>query len=109
MKNRLFIIAVITITLFLAVLWDREQTYNMRLKHIKDEVMAVEARVRLLKLKTRALKAEVELLDIANQIDLLKGWNRQTSLTGKMPTGQKQNATMRQVPAASRSGVKASA
>jgi hypothetical protein len=85
MKNRLFIIAMILVTVFLAILWEREQTYNARLKRIDAEVTAVEARVRLLRLKTRALKAEVELLDLSNQIKLLKGWNRHRSPVSKIP------------------------
>jgi hypothetical protein len=95
MRNRLFITAVVLVTLFLGVLWEREQTYNSRLRRIDAEVSAVETRVRLLRLKTRALKAEVELLDISNQIKLLKGWNRSTSFPSKVSAIHRRNGIIR--------------
>ena len=79
MKNKIFSVVLVLISLFLSILWMREQSYRTQLKQINKEITAVEDKVRLLGLRTDALEMEVELLDISNQIKLLKGWRRSAS------------------------------
>ncbi len=94
MKNKLFTTIVVLVSLALAVLWIREQNYRSRLRHIDSELAAMQIRVRILYLKTQALKAEVELLNLSTYIKLLKGWKPELKPRGnsnkRMPQKHKE-------------------
>ncbi|MCP5046980.1 MAG: hypothetical protein GY940_07390 [bacterium] len=72
MKNKLFAVSIVIVSIFLAAFWVREQSYRAHLKRIDTEVAGMQARVRLLRLKTEALKAEMELLNLSTYIELLR-------------------------------------
>ena len=73
MKNKVFAIILVTAVIFLAILWHREQEYRGRLKHLNVLLAALNTRIQLLELKSKALKIQIEMVDISNHLKMLKG------------------------------------
>jgi uncharacterized membrane protein YfhO len=73
MKNKVFAIILVMAVIFLAILWHREQEYRGRLKHLNVLLAALNTRIQLLELKSKALKIEIEMVDISNHLKMSKG------------------------------------
>ena len=73
MKSKLFTTVLVLTCVFLAVYWMRERSYESRMKRIDTEVTAIRDQVRMLRLKTRALKTEIEMLSLSAYVEMVNG------------------------------------
>lgn len=77
-KNKTFSIVIVLSVIFLAILWSRERVYHRRLSHVKEVVADLEFSVHLLKLRARALKEEVEMMNMSTYLRLIENMERGT-------------------------------
>ncbi|NIM11514.1 MAG: hypothetical protein GTO45_16460 [Candidatus Aminicenantes bacterium] len=75
-RNKVITIIVVLLAVFLAVLWSRERAYRVRLNRLKAEVVKLEINVHLLRVRTEALKQEMEMLNLATYMKLMKKMER---------------------------------
>lgn len=76
MKNRIFTVILVLVSIFLAILWVREQSYRARINRLNTVVKRMEHRMRGLQLRADALEEEIEMLNLSTYVQLMKGWKR---------------------------------
>lgn len=91
MKKKVFAIIVSISLVFLALLWDQQRQYREELKTMEHHYVRLKTQVRLLKLKARALKTEVRMIEVSNHLQMLKGWSsmRKRRQSAKSVEGEK--------------------
>lgn len=75
MRNKVFAIIVAISLVFLALLWEQQRQHQKELALMHNHFVKLEKQMRLLKLKARALKTEVRMIEVSNHLQILKGWS----------------------------------
>ncbi len=74
MKNKIFSIVLVVSIIFLAIIWNREHQYRSRIDNIGTRYNSLQTRLYMLELKAKALKLEMQMVEISNHIKIIKGW-----------------------------------
>lgn len=73
MKKRAFAAFLVILVLFLIILWEQDRRHKTELTNMEARFNWLQSEMRVLRLRAQALKAEIEMTEISNHLQTLKG------------------------------------